>query len=79
MMQLGWVVLIRRSVYMSVLLCVHCQNDVFPFTLHSPNHQFPINFQIACKLMIRLSGVAGMQSLKPKLYYYKKGTTHKKQ
>ena len=36
MENLGYIVLIRRSVYMSVLLCVHSQNDVFPSPFFLP-------------------------------------------
>ena len=36
MVHFGYTVLIRRSVYMSVLLCVHLKNDVFSLSLPSP-------------------------------------------
>ena len=39
MVHFGYTVLIRRSVYMSVLLCVHLKNDVFSLSLPSLFYQ----------------------------------------
>ena len=79
MWHIEYVVLIRRSVYMSVLLYVHLKNDVFPISL--PLYQgntpsltnvitYPHCFQTACKRLWCLYIVGGASDSKnPELYY----------
>ena len=63
-----------------ILLCVHSQNDIFPSSLLL-RQQAPlslsipfvslVDFQNACKMTSRPSGIAGNQEPKsPNLYYY---------
>ena len=80
MWHIEYVVLIRRSVYMSVLLYVHLKNDVFPISLFSPLYQvntpsltnvitYPHCFQTACKRLWCLYIVGGASDSKnPELY-----------
>ena len=76
MWHVGYIVLIRRSVYMSVLLYLHLKNDVFPISLPFPlYHLFlPIvvtslvDFLTACKRLRRLCILSGTSDSKnPKL------------
>ena len=81
MIQFGYVVLIRRSVYMSLLLYVHQKRDAFSLSLSLPSHQgsllslpnfvtYPVCFLTAYKMMSCPSFLAQvLDSKNPGLHY----------